>query len=137
MDTVARSLLVDPAGDLDDIEAVALTNPTESNLALAFVAHFRSKLLYCAELGTWLFWTGTHWRPERTELAFHYCVELARRAAMLRDGGKAIAKASFAAGVERIARAERVFAIRADELDRDPLLIATPEGSYDLRGDVM
>lgn len=112
------------------VESALIANPTESNLALAFTGRMGGKLLYCGELGGWLEWTGTHWKRDKLQRAFNYCVDLARS---LNSGGKTIGKASFAAGVERIAAAEPAFARLAEEFDVDRDLIATRDGTVNLR----
>lgn len=124
----------DPMGNVPDtfspIEQALSHNPTESNLALAFVHRKAGQLLYCDELGGWLEWIGTHWKRDKTQQAFNYCVNLARS---LPSGGKTVGKASFAKGVEKIASAEPSFARVAESFDLDRDLLATPQGTINLR----
>lgn len=117
-----------------DIERALVNTATESNLALAFAHRMKGKLLYCADLGGWLEWTGSHWNRDRTDRAYHYCVQLARS---LGDSSKTVARAAFAAGVERISRAEPVFVRVLADFDQNKDLIATPDGTVDLRKGVM
>jgi putative DNA primase/helicase len=119
---------------MNEIQVALAQNPTESNLALAFVLHSKGKMLYCAELGGWLEWTGSHWRRDKEQKAFNYCVQMARN---LYNGGKTVGRASFAAGVERIAQAEPDLRRVVERFDQDKDLIATPGGTVNLRTGVM
>lgn len=117
-----------------DVEGALAKNPTESNLALAFTHRMQGRLLYCAEFGGWLEWSGTHWRRDKVRRAYNYCVRFARA---LPTGGKSAGRASFAKGVETIASAEPAFARTIDQFDQDRDLIATPAGTINLRTGVM
>jgi hypothetical protein len=43
---------------------------TEDSAALAFAQQYRGELLFDHDARHWLRWTGNHWQPERTKLAF-------------------------------------------------------------------
>jgi putative DNA primase/helicase len=104
---------------------------SEDKVALAFAERYTDKLLYCHNSGRWHTWTGSHWAPNVTKLAFHYARELARE---FSQGSNAkVSKVAFAAAVERFAIADPVFAVTADKWDRDLYLLGTPEGTVDLR----
>jgi putative DNA primase/helicase len=120
-----------------DIEKALRLVPTETNLAIAFTHRMKGKLLYAPQRGGWVKYVGTHWQPDKLNQAFNYCVQLARSIETDSKNIKTIGKASFAGGVERIARAEPAFARSLECFDSDPDLIATPAGTLDLRNGVL
>jgi P4 family phage/plasmid primase-like protien len=111
-------------------ELMLVKNATESGVALAFVHKFNGKLLYCNEMASWLVWDGNYWKPDTTLLAYNYCVNEARK---IPSETKSLQKAAFAKGVETIAKSEREFAKQSDEFNTHLHLIATPDGTFDLR----
>lgn len=108
---------------------------TEDAAAQRFADYFADRLRYCHDTGGWYEWTGSIWRRERTGLAFEWARQLAREISLEDDMKiRAVAgKANFAAGVEKYARSDRVFAVTADIWDSDPFLMGTPDGTIDLR----
>jgi putative DNA primase/helicase len=123
-----RPELVPPNGDAGLI--------TEGAVADSFRQSGKDKLRYDHSAGKWFLWDGMRWRREETELAFSWAHKQAR--AMAAESGETNAeihagKASFAAGVERIAQADRAFAVTHEIWDRDPWLLGTPGGVVDLR----
>lgn len=112
-----------------------LRHPTEQNVALAFAALHADRLRYCAERDTWYQWDRTRWRPESTGLALDFAARLARQSH--HEGKAAPLRASFARGVETLARVHRAFAVRRDVFDADPFLLATPGGTFDLASDTL
>ena len=123
-----------PTPDPSDLDGYDLT---EDGVALAFAAKFQDQLRYCHHAGVWYKWTGTHWQREETKLAFswarHTCRELSKTNGVVEREGRAIARATAAAGVERFAQADRAFAVTSEIWDRDPMLLGTPGGTVDLR----
>lgn len=108
---------------------------TEDAAALRFAEIYAERLRYCHDTGAWFEWASSAWRQNRTQLAFHWARELARRLGD-DEGAKArviISKTSFAAGVERFARADPTFAVTSEVWDRDPWLLGTPGGTVELR----
>lgn len=127
-------------GAPETIATAAATEPadfdlTEDGVALAFTDRHSGQLRYCHHTGAWFVWTGHLWRKEDTKLAFSWarqtCRELARGASP--DDRPKIAKAAFAAAVERFAQSDRAFAVTSEVWDRDPWLLGTPGGTVDLR----
>jgi putative DNA primase/helicase len=109
---------------------------TEDAAALRFVERHRCDLRFCHHAGRWFQWTGSHWQPEETALAFSWARRVARELGRASGSGRAAvqaAKASFAAGVERFCQSDRAFAVTNADWDRDPWLLATPGGTVDLR----
>lgn len=108
---------------------------TEDDAALEFARLYGDQLRFCHDRGAWLKWDGSIWRVERTRLAFHYARELARDMARASNTKAVVmaAKTTFAAGVERFARADPIFARTSDDWDQDPWLAGCPGGTLDLR----
>lgn len=112
---------------------------TEDGVAQAFADQHGNELRYCKDSKRWHLWDGSRWKPERTDQAFDWVRQLARRLGKSADAEyrRTIGRASFAGGVERFARADRKFAVTADVFDRDPWLLGTPSGTIDLRTGVL
>ncbi|MFC0386863.1 phage/plasmid primase, P4 family [Muricoccus vinaceus] len=109
---------------------------SEDSVAVAFAKACGDMLRYCHHAGKWYRWTGAIWQREDTRLAFHWIRRLACRLAAATEEPKvmiAAGKAAFASGVERLAQADRVFAVTSAHWDQDPWLLGTPEGTVDLR----
>ena len=108
---------------------------TEDSGAIEFARIYVDKLRFDNDAGVWREWNGSVWRESKKGLAFHFAREMARDlAANEPDKVRYVSsKTSFAAGVERFARADPVFATTAEFWDRDPLLLGTPSGVVDLR----
>ena len=119
------------ADEQSQLLAEVMASPTEDGVARLFAAYHEQELRYCRAFGSWFFWTGTHWRPERTDLAFDYAAQLARSVNLQRKAS--VARATFARGVESLARAARCFAAGADAWDSDEFALNTPAGTVDLR----
>lgn len=121
------------AGDVGDLL-------TEGMVADAFRDHAHEHLRYDHTAARWFLWDGTHWKREETKLAYSWAHRRARELAAGQDKPAAIiqaGKASFAAGVERLAQSDRAFAVTQEVWDRDPWLLGTPGGTVDLRTGAM
>jgi putative DNA primase/helicase len=108
---------------------------TEDGVARAFTDRFGSIMRFDHESGRWYEWAGDHWKPDNTNRVLSHCRDLAREASQgtgLRTK-KAARKASFASGVERLARADRVHAVTQAAWDADPWLLGCPGMTIDLR----
>lgn len=109
---------------------------SEGNVAAAFARLLNDRLRYCHHAGAWYRWNGAIWQKEETKLAYRWAHQLACKRAKGSGNFKAIlqaGKASFAAGVERIAQSDRVFAVTSAVWNTKPLLLGTPDGTVDLR----
>jgi P4 family phage/plasmid primase-like protien len=109
---------------------------TEDAAATAFAREYGDSLRFCHHAGAWYQWTSAIWRREETRLAFSWTRQVARRLAGAAGSDKAViaaGRASFAAGVERFAQADRAFAVTSAAWDPDPWLLGTPGGTVDLR----
>jgi putative DNA primase/helicase len=131
-------------GDMDNIAELAAQQArehnhepiiTEDTAAILFTMRYKGDLLFDHDNGQWFRWVGTHWKIERTKLAFDWARLLVRE---LADGAQkktltAVCRTAFASGVERFAQADRAHAITSDGWDADPFLLGTPGGCVDLR----
>lgn len=120
------------AGCPDDPKDVDLT---EDGVARYFTSVFKGKLRFDHDAGRWYEWTGDRWKSDSTHLAYSHCRKFARDvSAKLQPKDKAtMRKASFAAGVERMARSDREHAVTQEAWDSDPMLLGCPGGVVDLR----
>jgi putative DNA primase/helicase len=126
---------VAPAATADDL-ADAGGFVTEDSVALAFARSYENDLRFDHHAGAWFQWTGSAWKKEETKLAFSWARHTARKLAKDSENAKTIGaagKASFAAGVERFAQADRAFAVTSAIWDCDPWLLGTPGGTVDLK----
>ena len=115
---------------------------TELDLAELLVERFGDDLRYCAPLGGWFAWTGTHWTLDTRERA-RECVkaiarEIAGEAAALLDDDlfKAAKRAGSAGGVDAIlalARSTPGIVFSPDEANADPWALNVQNGTLDLR----
>jgi putative DNA primase/helicase len=113
---------------------------TQDLVAREFAQRYQGKLLFCHETGSWFEWVGSHWKLEKTGLAFELARTLARE--KISEDVDAItrsmlSKTAFATGVEKFCRHDRIFAVTSEIWDRDPFLLATPDGTLDLRTGVL
>jgi putative DNA primase/helicase len=122
-----------PPLDDENLDLIYQTmKPTEDNVALIFEDRYKDELRYCEAWSRWLIWTKSHWKRERTLLAFDYSRRIARKV-NVDKGSASPAKASFARGVEFLCRASRVFATETEQWDSNNWLLNTPAGTYDLQ----
>ena len=108
---------------------------TEDSAALEFTDKYRGKLLYDHDVGAWFRWTESHWQQERTRLAYAWARNLVRKLTENQTVRvKAIGrKTTFINGVEKFAATDRTFAVNASNWNSNPLLLATPSGTVELR----
>lgn len=99
---------------------------TEDQAAIEFARRHAGCLRYCHSTGSWFEWDGAVWRRNETGLAFQFARELARDLSTREpDSIRYIAsKTSFAAGVERFARSDPVFAVTSKHWDSDTMRLA-------------
>ncbi|MEM1077960.1 MAG: phage/plasmid primase, P4 family [Pseudomonadota bacterium] len=112
---------------------------TEDGVALSFTALNGSTMRYDHDQGRWHEWTGDRWKSDNTHLAYSYIREIARElsAPLQPKERAAIRKAAFAAGAERLARADRAHAVTQKAWDQDPWLLGCPGGMVNLRSGQM
>ena len=108
---------------------------SEDAIALAVVTQHHHELRYVAQRGRWFRWDGCRWGEDRTVAIFDLIRPYVREAALShRNEGqqRSAARAAIVAGVEKYARSDRRVAALADDFDRDPYLLNTPDGMVDL-----
>ncbi|MEA2754278.1 MAG: putative primase/helicase [Aliidongia sp.] len=110
---------------------------SEGALAVEFVRRHPG-WRYVALWGRWFEWQGYRWAFEETakakDLAHAVGCDTARIG--LQNKGqtaKKLASDQTANAVERLARVNRAYAATAKQWDQDPWLLATPDGTVDLR----
>jgi putative DNA primase/helicase len=107
---------------------------TEDSAAQEFVDLYERELRYDHTVKKWYRWTGDYWCCDDKALAFHYAREQARKLAREQDARARYitSKVSFAASVEKFARADPRMAVTKDYWDPDRYLLGTPGGTVDL-----
>ena len=126
------------AGAVDDLASFGSGSNegvTEDSAALEFRDRHAGDLVYDHDAGSWYRWDGSHWRREKTGLAFDWVRTLARDLSE-NQGKKArgtLNGTRFARGVERFCQCDRAFAATSDKWDPNPFLLGTPGGTVDLR----
>ncbi len=108
---------------------------SEDGVALAFTKQYGDKMRFDHDQGRWFEWSGDRWKPDNTHLAYSYCRRIARELShKLRDDLRPpFRKAAFAAGVERMARADRAHAVTSEGWDKDTFMLGCPGVTIDLR----
>jgi P4 family phage/plasmid primase-like protien len=109
---------------------------TEDGVGQGFAIKYAERFRFCHGPDVWHIWTGERWRLDSTLRTFNAIRLFSRALAGTADKASVLTmmgKASFMAGVERLARSHQAFAMIPDEWDRDPWLAGTPQGTLDLR----
>jgi putative DNA primase/helicase len=108
--------------------AVPATTPgskkSEDQIALGFAEHYQGRFIYDHTGGTWLQWSGEHWRRDELD----YCFDCARTEARAAGHGKI----KVAANVERAARSDPRLARAHDSFDCDLYLLGMPRSTAEL-----
>ena len=128
--------------------AAAVANETyltDLGNAERFVGVYGGRVRYCAAQLTWYVWDGCRWRRDDLQEVIRLAAASARaiwkeaaEAATLEDrerlAGWAKSSESRARieGAVALASSSEAVAIRPDDLDRDPMLLATPSGTVEL-----
>lgn len=106
---------------------------TQDNVTARFEHLHKDRFRYCDAWGKWFIWDKSYWYTDRTLLAFHYSRMLSRD--MNEKSKINAATASFARGVEFLARTSRSFATEPRDWDRNSWLLNTPRATMDLKED--
>jgi putative DNA primase/helicase len=125
-------------------------NLTDLGNAERLVHRHGDELRYCPQLGGWLAWDGTRWRPDDTGDVERLAKETIRsiyvEAGNESDDAKRKALADHAKRSESRNRIEAMIALarsepgipaRAEEFDADPWLLNCPNGTVDLRSSTL
>lgn len=121
---------------------------SELGNAERFVDSFGERVRYCAKFRKFFVWDDTRWRQDETEQVFDLGAQVARGLlteamatdvkegdrwkALLRWAIRSESRNTIAHSLEQ-ARASRRLAITPDDLDRDPWLFNTANGTLDLQ----
>jgi putative DNA primase/helicase len=107
---------------------------TEDGVARGFVDRYGDRVRFDHVASKWFLWVGDHWKRDDTQQAFQWSRELARHASGDSVGSelKNARKASFAGGVERLARSDQKVAVTSEQWDPDPMVLGCPGGMVDL-----
>jgi putative DNA primase/helicase len=104
---------------------------SEDRLAMAFTERHAQDLRYVAPWGKWFQWTGTHWKHERTLLAFDLARKICREiSAQCNKASEAknITRAKTVAAVEQLVKADRAMVATIEQWDANKDLLNTPGG---------
>ncbi|MGO1054522.1 DNA primase family protein [Crossiella sp. CA198] len=129
---------------LADTQPVPEMHRGQLRMAERLAARHGGRLLHAHNMG-WYLWDGQRWAPDRDGAAMRAAIDTVKaalhelthldgsdRSALNGD----IRKSESASGLEgmlRIAEALTTFAVSADQLDADPYLFNTADGTLDLR----
>lgn len=109
---------------------------SEDDIALTFIDLEEHSLRYDHSRGAWFIWSQTHWRPDDTGEAFErireYCATMSDNADKASDQRR-LTSVKHAAAIESFAKVDRRVAVSASKWDNNPFLIATPDGTINLR----
>lgn len=118
---------------------------TELEVSELFAEQHGARIRYCAQLGGWFVWRGTHWELDTcgrvAELVKHTARGLARDAASM-DGQAAVTafraakRVGSANGINAIlalAKSDPKIVVEQKDFDRDPYLLNVLNGTLDLR----
>ena len=112
-------------------------------LALQFTELHANDIRYTALLGLWHTWDGTRWRQDETLAVFdkarHLCrsIEHQKANALTDSEKKRLQDRKTSGAVEWLSRSDRRVAMTVGQWDADPMVLATPDGTVDLRtGDI-
>ncbi len=135
-------LLAQPDGDalmarVFDERAQAVVSPfSEDALATRFAEEQKDTLRYVKAWGQWLVWDGTRWKPEDRQqvaaLVQDFCLAAATECPTPTEQ-KRIRSGRTREIVQREAGAKPLLAATVDQWDADLWLLATPDGTVDLR----
>lgn len=115
---------------LDGIGMSLVQVGTQDSVALMFAREYEGKLLFNRARKAWYEWDGARWQLEGTGKALDFARSLARSVNV--EGKSSMGSAGFCAGVEALAQADRAFAIKGEDFDKDNYLLNTPGGTLDL-----
>jgi putative DNA primase/helicase len=113
----------------------SLPEISEDSAAVDFARQFSDRLRFRHGAGDWLVWTGSIWKPDKTQLV----VDLVRGFVRARaDAAKETQTAScrrrnFIMAVEQMIRSDRRLATGVNDYDREAYLAGTPGETIDLK----
>jgi putative DNA primase/helicase len=119
--------------------------PTDEGNALLLVNKFGDRLRFVHHHNAWYLWNGSYWQKDEQEQIIGFAREIGHdiltRAATIEDStirdrvlkfGHSSLNAARLFNMPKIARADGRITLRADDLDRDPMLLHAPNGTINL-----
>jgi putative DNA primase/helicase len=109
---------------------------SDEALALLFAERYGEKLRFVAAMGKFYIWKENVWRVDDTLEVYDWGRRLCREVASAcsaQKHAKQIASKATVTAVVTLARVDRRIAATVEQWDRDPLLLNTPDGVFDLR----
>lgn len=113
---------------------------SEEALTRAWMHRYGEDWRYVDELDRWYRWTGCKWEHERKRGHFYTARNLCREALLIASDPpltpslrRSLGRASTAAAVISNLRSQPEIGLHPEDLDADPLLLATPTSVIDLR----
>lgn len=109
---------------------------SEDDIALSFIDMEEHSLRYDHSRGSWFIWSDTHWRPDDTGEVFErireFCATKTAGIEKVSDQRR-LTSVKHASAIEAFARVDRRVAVTAKQWDKQSFLIATPDGTVNLR----
>jgi poxvirus D5 protein-like len=109
-------------------------------MAYRLAAKYSGRILYVADLKRWHVWDGQRWAEDVTGRCHEYVREVLHDAfdegmhdSELRQAVRACQSANAIDGILRLAESMQELVVTSEDLDADPYLVNTPNGTYDLR----
>lgn len=133
---VSSSVEPRPQIAVDDQQSPRPPEYSDDAIALQFAEKHQHDRRYVASWSQWLTWNGVHWRRDDTLKIFDDARAICRKASSVCNDhrlAKLLASAPSVSATERLARADRKLAARADQFDADRRILGTPGGLVDLR----
>jgi putative DNA primase/helicase len=118
-----------PSGDPSIIEV------TEDGVAREVVRRRSGEIKFDHQKKAWFVWDKDKWRQDNRKEVYQYCRETAREAsenASYKER-RAMRKANFPSGVERLVQSDRDVAVSGNYWDLDPMLLGCPKVTVNLR----
>ncbi len=133
----AQSRSEEEAKRADDEAEARPPKFSDEALALLFAERHSKELRYVAAMGKFYIWKDSVWRFDETlevyDWARRLCREVASTCLYHKQWAKQIASKSTVSAVVTLARVDRCIAATVEQWDRDPFLLNTPRGVFDLR----
>lgn len=104
---------------------------TEDLLLQEFIKEYSGLFRYDHSTGKWYMWSGQHWEVDKTQKIIHTIRLHCRRFNIA--GTDKLGKYDTFKAIEVMGRSDEALAMTVDMWDSDPMLLATPNGTVDLR----
>ncbi|MBL8628378.1 MAG: bifunctional DNA primase/polymerase [Rhodospirillaceae bacterium] len=105
-------------------------------LALRFSTDHTNTLRYCEKTNGWLVWNTTHWQADETRhvqyLVRTQMEKITSEQNEITAAVKRLLDKPCIDAVDQLARSDRRHAVAPNDLDKDPMLLNTPDGTVDL-----